>query len=58
MIFGGILMPKELITALIAGAFVSKLTNNSTKLKNFSAGAFAGESLFVILKLALKALPF
>lgn len=54
MVFGGLMMPKDLTIGLILGAFFRKILAKTQKIENFWTGVFIGESIFITIALIIR----
>ncbi len=54
MVFGGLMMPKDLTFGLICGAILRKFFDKKESVENFWTGAFIGESLIITLTLIIR----
>ncbi len=54
MVFGGLMMPKDLTIGLILGAFFRKILTKTQKTENFWTGVFVGESIVITVSLIIR----
>ncbi len=54
MVFGGILMPNNLVIGLLIGAVFSYFTKNKESKYSLWSGVFAGESIWILISILLR----